>query len=56
MKRFFLYVLRWEASTIILAPCIYFLNQYGSIVSAIVGNFIGACVFYKLDKFIFKKK
>ena len=54
MKRFFIYLLRWQASSIILAPCIYLLNSYGSIVSAVVANLIGGCLFYLIDKKIFK--
>ena len=56
MKRFALYLLRWQASTIILAPCIALLANYGAIISAVVGNFIGGCIFYLVDKKIFKEE
>lgn len=56
MKRFLLYLLRWQASSLILAPCIYWLSGYGSIVSAVVANLIGGCVFFWVDAKIFKKK
>ena len=54
MKRFILYLLRWQASSVILAPCIYLLSDYGSIVSAVVANLIGGCLFYWIDRKIFK--
>ena len=56
MKRFIIYLMRWQLSGVILAPCIYLLNDYGSIVSAIVANLIGGIIFYWIDKTIFKKQ
>lgn len=56
MKRFIIYLMRWQLSGVILAPCIYLLSDYGSIVSAIVANLIGGTIFYKLDKYLFNKK
>lgn len=53
-KRFLLYLLRWQLSTLILAPCIALLKDYGSIVSAVVANLIGGVIFYFVDKRIFR--
>ena len=56
MKSFFLYLTRWQLSTLILAPCISIFSQFGTIWSAIIANLIGGCVFYFVDKQIFKKQ
>lgn len=56
MKRFIIYLMRWQLSGVILAPCIYLLSDYGSIVSAIVANLIGGIIFYWIDKLIFKSQ
>ena len=55
MKRFGLYLLRWQASTIILAPCIYWLAPLGPIASAAIANLIGGVVFFFVDRQIFKE-
>lgn len=55
MKRFGLYLLRWQASTIILAPCIAWLAPLGPIASAAIANLIGGVVFFFVDKRIFKE-
>lgn len=41
-------------STPILALVTYLLIDFGSIISAIVANFVGGLIFYKIDKKIFK--
>lgn len=55
MKRFALYLLRWQASTIILAPCIAWLSALGPIASAAIANLIGGVIFYFVDRRIFKE-
>jgi hypothetical protein len=55
MKRFTLYLLRWQASTIILAPCIAWLAPLGPIASAAIANLIGGVIFYFVDRRIFKE-
>lgn len=54
MKQFLLYFLRWQLSTLILAPCIYLLS-FNSIIVAIISNAIGASIFFWVDKYIFKQ-
>lgn len=56
MKQFILYLIRWQSSTIILAPCIALFSDLGPIWSAIIANFIGGCIFFPIDKLIFKSK
>lgn len=52
-KQFGLYLLRWQASTIILAPCIAWLAPLGPIASAAIANLIGGIIFYFIDRRIF---
>lgn len=55
MKKLSLYIFRWQLSTPILAIIVYFLIDYlGSLGTTILANFIGALIFYKVDKLIFK--
>lgn len=60
MKRFILYLLRWQASSLILAPMIALVkgspNLLGDVSdwqAAILGNLVGGCIFFWVDKFIF---
>ena len=57
MERLFLYLLRWQLSTPILAFVTYiFIDRYGSVTSAIIANLIGGLIFYNVDKLIFKQQ
>jgi len=47
--------MRWQASSIILAPCIAYL-PYNSINKAIIANLIGGLIFFWIDQLIFKEK
>lgn len=53
MKRFILYLIRWQLSTPILAVCLILLSGLGEIWSTVIANFIGAIVMYPIDRFIF---
>ena len=55
MKKFLLYLARWEMSTIILAPCIAWLGHLGEWPAAFIANAIGAAVFFWVDALIFKE-
>jgi putative flippase GtrA len=52
MKRFLLYLLRWQLSTPILALVLYILNT-NEILETIIANLIGGMIFYWVDKKIF---
>ena len=56
MKRFILYLVKWQSSTIILAPCIALFSDLGPVCSAIIANFIGGCLYFPIDSLIFKPK
>jgi hypothetical protein len=52
-KRYGLYLLRWQASTPILAGVGILLVSMGQWVAAIVANLIGGLLFFWVDQFIF---
>lgn len=54
--KLFLYIFRWQLSTPILALFVWWLKDYGSIISSIIANFAGALIFYLIDKKIFNLK
>lgn len=55
-KRYGLYLLRWQASTPILAAVGILLASMGQLVAAIVANLIGGLIFFWVDQFIFTSK
>lgn len=55
MKRFALYLLRWQLSTPILAIALSLLAGFGTIPATIIANLIGGAVFYFVDRRIFKE-
>ena len=54
MKRYILYLLRWQLSSPILALVLYIL-KINVILETIIANLIGGMIFYFLDKKIFNK-
>jgi len=52
IKRYLLYLLRWQLSTPILAMCLMYL-QFGVTWNTIVANLIGGLIFFWVDRFIF---
>ena len=52
-KRYGLYLLRWQASTPILAGVGILLATMGQLIAAIVANLIGGLIFFWVDQFIF---
>jgi len=52
-RRYGLYLLRWQASTPILAGVGILLAGMGQIAAAIVANLIGGLIFFWVDRFIF---
>jgi hypothetical protein len=55
IKKYFLYLLRWQLSTPILAVCYIGFDKYGTIIATILANLIGGLVFFWIDKWIFGK-
>lgn len=54
LKKYILYLIRWQLSTPLLAVCYVGLSIYGTLFATIVGNFIGGLIFFWVDKWIFK--
>lgn len=61
VKRFALYLIRWQLSTPILAPVVAIIKHsptpFGSPqdwLAASVANFIGGCIFFNIDKYLFR--
>lgn len=53
LKRYGLYLLRWQLSTPILAGVGIILVAMGQVVSAVIANLIGGLIFFWVDRFIF---
>lgn len=55
MKRFLLYLIRWQLSTPILALVLHLLD-INETIEAIIANLIGGILFFWIDKLIFKER
>lgn len=55
MKKYLLYLFRWQLSTPILAIVLYLLKS-NQLVETIIANLIGGLIFFWVDKMIFKEK
>ncbi len=62
-KRYFLYLIRWQLSTPLLAPIVAYFKQSDAFfgtredwIAASVANLIGGLIFYWVDQFIFTSK
>lgn len=53
MKKYFLYLIRWQLSTPILALCLNLLH-FATLTNTIIANLIGGIIFYWVDKYIFR--
>jgi len=56
LKRYGLYLLRWQLSTPILAGTLVLLSSLGKLSATIVANLIGGLIFFWVDKFIFTSR
>ena len=56
MKKYTLYLIRWQLSTPILAIVLKLLSNMSTLYATIIANFIGGLIFFWVDKFIFRKK
>lgn len=55
IKKYFLYLCRWQLSTPILAIFVYLMtDKLGSLVTTILANLVGGLIFFWLDQYIFK--
>ena len=56
LRQYFLYLIRWQLSTPILAIVLYLLANMNTLMATIIANLIGGLIFFWIDKIIFKKK
>ena len=56
MKKFILYLIRWQLSSPLLAFCLWLMGGWNVIVATIVANLGGGCLFFFVDKWIFRKE
>ena len=54
IKKYSFYIIRWQLSTPILAVVLIWLSSQNKWVATIVANFIGALIFFWIDRIIFK--
>ena len=54
VKVFFIYLFRWQLSSIILYPCVLLIT-FNKLLSVVISNIIGGCIFFFVDKYIFVK-
>jgi hypothetical protein len=54
-KRFTLYLGRWQMSTLTLTPVMILMKDQNPWLAVVVGNLIGGCIFFFVDRWIFKK-
>lgn len=55
LKKYFLYLVRWQLSTPILAIVLKLLSNMSTLTATIIANLIGGLIFFWIDKIIFKK-
>lgn len=53
-RELLLYLLRWQASTPILAVCLTLLSGLGNVWATVIANLVGGLVFFWIDRLIFK--
>jgi hypothetical protein len=53
LKRYGLYLIRWQLSTPILALVLLWLSQMNKWTATVIANLIGGLIFFWVDRFIF---
>lgn len=56
LRRYLLYLVRWQLSTPILAVCCAYFAHFGNVIATIIANFIGGLLFFWVDRFIFSRR
>jgi len=54
MKCFILYLIRWQLSTPILSVCLWLMSDIGVVPATVMANLIGGCLFFFVDRKIFR--
>ena len=53
IKKYFLYLMRWQLSTPILAAVLLLMASQNKLWATVVANFIGGLIFFWVDRLIF---
>jgi hypothetical protein len=53
LRRYALYLARWQLSTPLLAVVLVWLDALGALAATVVANLIGGLIFFWVDRFIF---
>lgn len=56
IKRYIIYLMRWQLSTPILAICVAWFQPFGNVTATIIANLTGGLIFFWIDRIIFLKK
>lgn len=56
VKRYILYLIRWQLSTPLLALVLIWLSGLNVTVATIISNLIGGLIFFWVDRWIFKNR
>jgi len=56
IKKYLMYLLRWQLSTPILAIVLVLLANMNEWIATIIANLLGGLIFFWVDKIIFSKK
>ena len=54
MRKYLVYLLRWQISGIVMMPVLMFTKNLGTVIGVIMAQLIGAVIFWHIDKKIFK--
>jgi len=54
--RLFLYLLRWQCSTPILAIVVMALSNYSAWIGTAIANLVGGLIFYWVDRRLFDQR
>ena len=56
LKKYALYLVRWQLSTPILAAFVWWLTErLGATITTVIANFVGGLIFFWVDRWIFRK-
>ena len=56
LRRYLLYLTRWQLSTPILAFCVAYFARFGNLWATVLANFIGGLIFFWVDQYIFTNR
>jgi len=55
VKKYLIYHLRWQISGVVMMPVLLLTKNLGTIAGVIIAQFLGAIIFWFVDKYIFTK-